>query len=232
MFRPPFRDRLDGAERLADALAHVGGLEGGIVLGVPRGGVPVAAVVARRLGLPLDVIVAHKVGAPFQPELAIAAVVADGTTVIEPWAVEELGVEKAALAAAVAAEIERARAREQRFRAGRPPLALAGRPVVIVDDGIATGATVHAAVLAVRAAGASRVVVAAPVGAVDTVARLGRVADAVVVPEQPDPFHAVGLWYARFDPVDDAEVAELLGAGATRGSAGPRAGEPTGPASR
>jgi predicted phosphoribosyltransferase len=176
----------------------------------------VAAVVARRLGLPLDVIVAHKVGAPFQPELAIAAVVADGTTVIEPWAVEELGVEKAALAAAVAAEIERARAREQRFRAGRPPLALAGRPVVIVDDGIATGATVHAAVLAVRAAGASRVVVAAPVGAVDTVARLGRVADAVVVPEQPDPFHAVGLWYARFDPVDDAEVAELLGAGATR----------------
>lgn len=221
MFRPPFRDRLDGAERLADALAHVGGLEGGVVLGIPRGGVPVAAVIARRLGLPLDVIVAHKVGAPFQPELAIAAVVADGTTVVEPWAVEELGVERAALAAAVLAEIERARAREQRFRAGRPPLALAGRPVVIVDDGIATGATVHAAVLAVRAAGASRVVVAAPVGAVDSVARLGRVADAVVVPEQPDPFHAVGLWYARFDAVDDAEVAELLGAGATREGAAP-----------
>ena len=135
MFRPPFRDRLDGAERLADALAHVGGLEGGVVLGIPRGGVPVAAVVARRLGLPLDVIVAHKVGAPFQPELAVAAVVADGTTVVEPWAVEELGVDRAALAAAVTAEIERARTREQRFRAGRPPLALAGRPVVIVDDG-------------------------------------------------------------------------------------------------
>ncbi len=221
MSRPPFRDRLDGAERLADALADVGGLEGGVVLGIPRGGVPVAAVVARRLGLPLDVIVAHKVGAPFQPELAIAAVVADGTTVVEPWAVEELGVEPAALAAAVAAEIERARAREQRFRAGRPPPALAGRPVVIVDDGIATGATVHAAVLAARAAGASRVVVAAPVGAVDTVARLGRLADAVVVPEQPDPFHAVGLWYARFDPVDDDEVAELLGAGATREGTAP-----------
>jgi predicted phosphoribosyltransferase len=221
VFRPPFRDRLDGAERLADALARVGGLKGGVVLGIPRGGVPVAAVVARRLGLPLDVIVAHKVGAPLQPELAIAAVVADGTTVVEPWAVEELGVERAALAAAVAVEIERARAREQRFRAGRPPLELAGRPVVIVDDGIATGATVHAAVLAVRAAGASRVVVAAPVGAVDTVARLGRLADEVVVPEQPDPFHAVGLWYARFEPVDDAEVAELLGAGATPEGAAP-----------
>lgn len=216
MFHPPFRDRLDGAERLADALAEVPGLEGGIVLGIPRGGVPVAAVVARRLGLPLDVIVAHKVGAPFQPELAVAAVVADGTTVVEPWAVEELGVDRAALAAAVTAEIERARTREQRFRAGRPPLQLAGRPVLIVDDGIATGATVHAAVLAARAAGASRVVVAAPVGAVDTVVRLRRVADEVVVPEQPDPFHAVGLWYARFDPVDDAEVAQLLGAGATR----------------
>lgn len=216
MFHPPFRDRLDGAERLADALAEVPGLEGGIVLGIPRGGVPVAAVVARRLGLPLDVIVAHKVGAPFQPELAVAAVVADGTTVVEPWAVEELGVDRVALAAAVTAEIERARTREQRFRAGRPPLQLAGRPVLIVDDGIATGATVHAAVLAARAAGASRVVVAAPVGAVDTVVRLRRVADEVVVPEQPDPFHAVGLWYARFDPVDDAEVAQLLGAGATR----------------
>lgn len=216
MFHPPFRDRLDGAERLADALAEVPGLEGGIVLGIPRGGVPVAAVVARRLGLPLDVIVAHKVGAPFQPELAVAAVVADGTTVVEPWAVEELGVDRVALAAAVTAEIERARTREQRFRAGRPPLQLAGRPVLIVDDGIATGATVHAAVLAARAAGASRVVVAAPVGAVDTVVRLRRVADEVVVPERPDPFHAVGLWYARFDPVDDAEVAQLLGAGATR----------------
>lgn len=216
MFHPPFRDRLDGAERLADALAEVPGLEGGIVLGIPRGGVPVAAVVARRLGLPLDVIVAHKVGAPFQPELAVAAVVADGTTVVEPWAVEELGVDRVALAAAVTAEIERARTREQRFRAGRPPLQLAGRPVLIVDDGIATGATVHAAVLAARAAGASRVVVAAPVGAVDTVVRLRRVADEVVVPEQPDPFHAVGLWYARFDPVDDGEVAQLLGAGATR----------------
>lgn len=216
MFHPPFRDRLHGAERLADALAEVHGLEGGIVLGIPRGGVPVAAVVARRLGLPLDVIVAHKVGAPFQPELAVAAVVADGTTVVEPWAVEELGVDRVALVAAVTAEIERARTREQRFRAGRPPLQLAGRPVLIVDDGIATGATVHAAVLAARAAGASRVVVAAPVGAVDTVVRLRRVADEVVVPEQPDPFHAVGLWYARFDPVDDAEVAQLLGAGATR----------------
>ncbi len=183
-----------------------------IVLGIPRGGVPVAAVVASVLGLPLDVIVAHKLGAPGQRELAIGAVAADGTVVIEPWAHEIVG-DEAWLRASAVAEVTRVRVHEAMLRGGRPAPDLRGRVVIVVDDGIATGATIRAAAMAVRAAGASRVIVASPVGAAASVEALWTVADEVVVVATPDPFYAVGEFYERFDQVDDREVAALLAQG-------------------
>lgn len=229
----PFADRTDAGERLAgrfrELAAEAGGedpLASAIVLGIPRGGVPVAAAVAASLGLALDVVVAHKLGAPFQPELAIGAAASDGTVVVEPWAREVVGEDEAYVEQAAESEVARARAHEAVLRRGRPPVDLRGHPVVIVDDGIATGATMHVAVLAARAAGATRVVVAAPVGAPDSVATLRSVADDVVVVATPDPFYAVGEFYVRFDQIDDDEAAALLEA-AAGGPAGPATG--TGP---
>jgi len=230
----PFPDRAEAGRRLAEHLRSTAWLGSAaatagpvdpvgpavptlrnpaIVLGIPRGGVPVAAAVARALGLPLDVIVAHKLGAPGEPELAIGAVAADGTIVVEPWARDITGGNEAYVQRAAEDEIDRARRREASLRAGRPAPELAGRTAIIVDDGIATGATMHVAVLAARAAGAARVVVASPVGAAESIARLGEVADEVAVLATPEPFYAVGEFYVRFDQVSDAEVAALLAEG-------------------
>lgn len=180
-----------------------------VVLGIPRGGVPVAAVIARALGAPLDVLVAHKLGAPFQPELAIGAVAADGTVLVESWAAD-VAPDPDWVRRAADAELERTRAHERALRTGRPVLRLDGRTALIVDDGIATGATVRVGVLAARAAGAIRVVVAAPVGAGESVESLRHIADEVVVVATPDPFYAVGEFYMRFEQVADAEVRRIL----------------------
>jgi putative phosphoribosyl transferase len=198
------------------------------VLGIPRGGVPVAAAVAREIGAPLDVVVAHKLGAPGQPELAIGAVAADGTVLIEPWGRELVGGDEAYLRRAAEDEIARARRREQALRRGRPAVDLRGRTAIVVDDGIATGATMHVAVLAAKAAGATKVIVASPVGAAESVARLRSVADEVVVLATPEPFYAVGEFYLRFGQVDDEEVAALLAAGARPAGhdAAPESGAP------
>ncbi|HEX7471880.1 MAG TPA: phosphoribosyltransferase family protein [Candidatus Limnocylindrales bacterium] len=192
----------DPPQSLADEPARV------VVLGIPRGGVPVAAAVARALGARLDILVAHKVGAPHQPELAVGAVASDGSVRREAWAgayVSERGFTDAA-----AAEIARARAREHDLRGGRPAVPLAGVTAVLVDDGVATGSTMLVAVEAARRAGAVRVVVAVPVAAEEAVAALSVVADAVVAVAVPARFGAVGAWYVRFDQVDDAEVRRFL----------------------
>ena len=181
-----------------------------VVLGIPRGGVPVAAAVARALGAHLDILVAHKVGAPDEPELAIGAVAADGSIRHEPWAGAYLS--ERGFADAAAAEIARARAREHDLRGGRPAVPLAGVTAVLVDDGVATGSTMLVAVEAARRAGAARVVVAVPVAAEDALAALAAVADAVVAVAVPAHFRAVGAWYVRFDQVADAEVRRLLAA--------------------
>jgi predicted phosphoribosyltransferase len=183
-----------------------------VVLGIPRGGVPVAAAVARALGARLDVLVAHKVGAPGEPELAVGAVAADGSVRRESWAAAY--VSDQGFAAAAAAEIERARARELDLRDGRPAVPLAGVTAVLVDDGVATGSTMLVAVEAARRAGAARVVVAVPVAAAEALTSLAEVADAVVAVAVPARFGAVGAWYLRFDQVDDAEVRRLLAAAA------------------
>ena len=208
--RLPFADRAEAGRLLGQALAAGPPLIDPIVLAIPRGGVPVAAAIADGLGVPFDVLVAHKLGAPDNPELAIGAVAADGTILVEPWARDIVGRDVAYVEAEATAEIERARSREAALRRGRAPLDLANRTAILVDDGIATGATMHVGILAARAAGASRVICAIPVGAAESIAMLERVADAVVVLATPSPFRAVGEWYERFDQVADVDVERLL----------------------
>jgi putative phosphoribosyl transferase len=188
------------------------GQEPALVLGLPRGGVPVAAGVARALGCDLDVLVVRKVGVPGQPELAMGAVGPGGVTVRNA---EVLGMlpdaarRFEAVAVRERAEVER---RERAYRGERAPLAVAGRTVVLVDDGVATGATLRAAIKAARALGSSRVVVAVPVAAPDAVRRLAAEADEVICLDQPAYLAAVGQSYEDFSQVTDAEVRDFLAA--------------------
>ncbi len=203
-----FPDRAVAGERLAEAL--VGRVRGpALVLGIPRGGVIVAATVARRLGAPLDVVVPRKVGAPGNPELAVGAV-AEGVEVIDHRALYRLGFDAGAVGAEVARQTAEVIRRTQAYRAGRPPLELAGRVSVLVDDGVATGWTVVAAARWCRRNRAERVVVAVPVGPPDLEHRLGAEVDDVVVLERPEPYLAVGQAYTRFDQVSDEQVLACL----------------------
>jgi putative phosphoribosyl transferase len=204
----PFPDRRTAGSWLADALAGVQLGPEPIVLGVPRGGVPVAAAIAARLGLPLDVLVAHKIGAPFQSELAIGAVAADGTRVIDPLGRELLPAVE--LEREADSEIARARRRQADLREGLDPLDLTGRGVLLVDDGIAIGSTMEAAVRAARTAGAARVTVAVPVAAVEGAERIRSLADELVVLAVPPWFGGVGEWYVDFRQVSEDEVRDLL----------------------
>ncbi len=206
----PYANRQAAGIALAQALRRRG-LEGPlIVLALPRGGVPVAFEVARALQAPLDVMVVRKVGMPGHEELAIGAVASGGVVVREAHAAALGGFGERsfeALAADQRRELER---REHRYRAGRPALDLKDRTVLLVDDGIATGATMTAAVRAARLAGAGRIVVAAPVASTDALARVEREADEVVVLHAPYGFMAVGEWYVDFGQTQDEDVVDLL----------------------
>ncbi len=180
-----------------------------MVLGLPRGGIPVAYEVAHALGAPLDLLMVRKLGAPGQPELAIGAV-APGVVVLDHETMTLLGVTEDYVARVRAQETRALEDGLQRFRGTRPFPDVAGRTVILVDDGIATGATALAAVDAVRARGAARVVVAAPVAAPDAVTRLRAAADDVVVLETPPDFQAVGYWYSDFTATTDDEVRQML----------------------
>jgi predicted phosphoribosyltransferase len=202
-----YLDRRSAGRRLAEALQHLRGRDP-VVIGLPRGGVPVADEVARVLGAPLDILVARKVGAPGNPEFGIGAV-APGVVHIDP-AAEALGVTQEYLDRVVAREQAEARRREEAYREGRPPVELAGRTVVLVDDGLATGATAVAAIRSLRQRAPRAVVLAVPVGAAETVAALRRLADEVVCPLVPPEFRAVGEFYVDFSPTSDHEVREAL----------------------
>jgi putative phosphoribosyl transferase len=204
-----FADRVDAGEQLGARLREqLGSSPGRLVLGLPRGGVPVAAEVARALEAPLDVLVVRKLGAPSQPEVAIGAIGPDGAMLLHEHGRTIDAAVVARIRSRELAELER---REHAYRAGRDPLDLQGREVVIVDDGIATGATMLVAVQAARALGAAHVVAAAPVAAPDARDAVAAVADRVIVLDAPARFWAVGEWYADFRQTDDAEVVRLLG---------------------
>lgn len=205
----PFHDRDDAGRRLAAALAGLRGQDV-VVLGLPRGGVPVAAAVARALQAPLDVVVVRKLGVPFAPEVAMGAVGEGGVLVLNDSVLRDSGVSAGDLDRAVLREREEVALRVARFRAGRPPVELTGRTVVLVDDGVATGATARAACEVVRALGARAVVLAVPVGHPEAMTALGEVADQVVCLECPSSFSAVGGAYRDFTQVSDDEVVALL----------------------
>ncbi|WP_033262279.1 phosphoribosyltransferase [Amycolatopsis vancoresmycina] len=204
-----FADRADGGRCLADELRRRGWTDP-LVLGLARGGVPVAAVVARRLGADLDVAVARKIGAPGRREYGVGAVTPDGPASYDEAALHALGLTAARLARAEARERAEARRRFRRYRAGRPPAVLTGRDVILVDDGLATGVTATAALREVRAARPRTLVFATPVAAPEAADRVGAEADDVVCVAEPPGFRAVGQWYADFHQTSDDDVLDLL----------------------
>ncbi|MFI8865687.1 phosphoribosyltransferase family protein [Streptomyces sp. NBC_01685] len=209
-----FTDRTDAGRQLAEALRHLERRDP-VVLGLPRGGVPVAYEVARALGAPLDVIVVRKLGVPYRPELGFGAIGEGGARVISDEIVRHAGVREKDLEAVERAEEAELLRRAQTYREGRPRLPLEGRTVVVVDDGIATGATARAACQVVRAQGASHVVLAVPVASPDVAARLREDVDEVVCLSTPHLFSAVGEWYRDFSQTSDEEVVSLLARAST-----------------
>jgi len=207
-----FKDRAEAGRLLGTALMQLAD-EDVVVLGLPRGGVPVAREVARALAAPLDVIVVRKLGLPYRPELAMGAIGEGDMSFIDWEVVSAAGVTGAQLSRLIQREREVLEWKASLFRGDREPLDLEGRVVVIVDDGIATGSTVKAAVRVTRALGADRVIVAAPIAPADTVEDLRSVADAVLVLETPEPFYAIGQFYDDFSQTSDSEVLAALRGG-------------------
>ena len=204
-----FRDRIDAGEQLAARLVSLEDASA-LVLGLPRGGVPVAAEVARALDAELDVLVARKVGAPGQPELAVGAVTADGGVFLDTRLIAHLRIQDDVLESLIGRERGIAGQRDRRFRGGRTYHRPERRTVILVDDGLATGATMRAAVHSMRKRHPRRLIVAVPVGSVEACAAIAREADEVVCLHNPQPFKAVGLHYEDFAPTGDDEVEALL----------------------
>ncbi|HZS59086.1 MAG TPA: phosphoribosyltransferase [Gemmatimonadaceae bacterium] len=203
-------DRREAGEVLAARLAEYAGRPDGIVLALPRGGVPVGRVIAEELRLPLDVFLVRKLGVPYQPEFAFGAIAEGGIRVLNRDVIAAVGLtweQVERISIEEQAELER---RALAYRDGAPPAHLVGKTAILVDDGVATGSTMYAAVLALRQVEPDKTVVAAPVGAPEALAMLRRVADDVVCPLTPDPFDAVGSWYEEFPQVSDEEVRASL----------------------
>lgn len=207
-----FQDRAAAGRVLADRLTNYAGSPDVVVLALPRGGVPVGFQVARSLGAPLDVLSVRKLGVPGREELAMGAIASDGTQVINRTVVRELGITEDTLQAVAAAEHQELERRERTYRGQRPRPEVTGKVVIVVDDGLATGATMRAAVAAIRRQQPARVVVAVPVGAASTCQGLRQVADEVVCVSTPAVFVAVGQAYRDFGQMTDEEVCALLDA--------------------
>lgn len=213
----PFTDRREAGRMLAQRLGVYAGRRDVVVLALPRGGVPVAFEVAAALGVPLDVLPVCKLGIPWQAELAMGALSSNGAQYVDEALVRKTGVSAAQLQSAIAtARIELGR-REARYRGNRPPLPVAGRVVLIVDDGLATGASLKAAARALATSGPARIIGAMPVAPADARSRVGGAIDDLVCVHVPTPFFSVGQFYLDFDQVDDETVRDLL----DRASGGP-----------
>lgn len=206
-----FQDRTDAGDQLADLLERED-VEADIVLGIPRGALPVARPVADALDVPLDIVVASKIGAPNNPELAIGAVASDGSTWLNEDLIEQLNVPDEYLEREREREAENAREKADRYRGDRDPPELAGKRLVIVDDGIATGATARACLRQVDEAESERVVLAVPVGSPDVIEELRADTDEVIAVESPSHFSAVGQFYRQFGQVSDEEAMTYLDA--------------------
>ncbi|MGK4005230.1 phosphoribosyltransferase [Sorangium sp. So ce1036] len=205
-----FRDRSDAGQRLSTRLEGYAHRSDVLVLGLPRGGVPVAFEVARRLSVPLDVFIVRKLGVPGHEELAMGAIASGGVCVLNEEVVDTLGFSEREIAGIEELEREELGRRERAYRGDRPPLDVRGRVVILVDDGLATGASMRAAVAALRRLVPARVIVAVPVAAPSTCEAFQGEADEVVCAVTPEPFMAVGLWYQDFSQTSDEEVRALL----------------------
>ncbi len=206
----PFRDRTHAGQVLAEKLAPYAGRDDVIVLGLPRGGVPVAYKVARALGAPMDAFIVRKLGVPGQEELAMGAIAGGGVRVLNPEVVRLVGITPAQIEAVAEREGRELARRERLYRMDRPQPDLTDRIVILIDDGLATGATMRAAVAAVRQAHPAKIVVAVPVAPPETCQELAAEADEVVCALTPEPFYGVGLWYDQFEQTSDQEVRNLL----------------------
>jgi predicted phosphoribosyltransferase len=205
-----FHDRSEAGRVLADKLASYADRPDLLVLALPRGGVPVAYEVAQALHAPLDVFLVRKLGLPGQEELAMGAIASGGTRVLNEEVVSKLNVPEEVIDMVAAEEQQELSRRERDYRDGRTPPNVRGRTIILVDDGLATGSTMRAAVAALRQQGPARIVVAVPVGALETCGDLQHEADAVVCAQTPHPFYAVGAWYDNFSQTTDEEVRDLL----------------------
>ena len=212
-----FLNRSDAGRQLAaELLPRYGGRSDVLVLGLPRGGVPVAFEIAVALDAPLDVFVVRKLGLPGHEEFGIGAIASGGVRVVDDSVLRAYGVDSRTLEEITEREQRELERRERRYRDDRPFPAIQDRVVILIDDGLATGSTMRAAVAALRAEGPREIVVAVPVGAPETCSAMARLADDVVCLMTPEPFYAVGLWYENFDQTDDAEVHDLLERAAMR----------------
>ena len=203
-----FRNRADAGHQLGSALPPVG--RDALVLALPRGGAPVAREVATALGAELDLFLVRKLGVPGREELAMGALASGGVRILNDEVIRYAGITEAELERVTEAEQRELERRERRYQVGRRPLRMAGRTVILVDDGLATGATMRAALRAVCSRGAERVIVAVPVAPSETVAQLKVEADDVICLATPEPFVAVGRWYRRFGQLSHADVVEAL----------------------
>jgi putative phosphoribosyl transferase len=205
-----FKDRAQAGELLAQRLSSYAGRNDVIVLGLPRGGVPVASVLAKKLQLPLDIILVRKLGMPGQEEFALGAIASGGTRYLQEDVVRAYAIPEASIDQVVTREMAELERREKAYRSARPALPLQGRVLILVDDGLATGSTMKAALLAVRKQQPARVIVAVPVAPPQSVAKLGEDADEIICLRTPEPFFAVGSWYENFGQTSDEEVIRLL----------------------
>ncbi len=212
-----FQDRTDAGRQLAEKLLSYAGRDDVIVLALPRGGVPVAFEVAQRLGVPLDVFVVRKLGVPGHEELAMGAIASGGVRVLNEDVLYVLPDAQSIVEMVTAIEREELKRRERDYRSNRPAPEVRGRTVILVDDGLATGATMRAAAAALRQQGAAKIIVAVPVGAPGTCHEIRSVADEVVCLQTPGSFMGVGQYYEDFSQTTDEEVRELLAASASKG---------------
>lgn len=206
----PIKDRITAGRALARAMEHYRDRQDLLVLALPRGGVPVAFELAQALHAPIDLMLVRKLGSPGQRELAMGAIASGGVRVLNEELVSYLGVSEETIEKVAASEQEELERRERAYRGDRPWPEIAGKCVILVDDGVATGATMRVAIKALRKQNPKELVVAVPVAPPDTVATLRREADAVVCLAMPEPFTAIGLWYANFSQVSDEEVTTQL----------------------